>query len=724
MTLKLIILICFAVLPFIFSLEGEFVFDDSEAVVKNKDVTSESWTDVFFNDFWGTNIQSNLSHKSYRPLTVLSYRLNYVLSGRTLSAYHFKITNLFSHVVCCLLVWEVFQTILSHEKKPSSSQDETAHQQLSNQPSRSKKLWKDTAYLATLLFAVHPVHVEAVCGVVGRADLLAAETFFQAFLCYYKSTTSHKYKHFYLFTTVLLAGIAMLFKENGVTVLGFCLVYELTIMFWRKRNENRSTSMLRLDHVHHSIESVFRIICLSVGIAALLYARWLVMGRTRPEFKPTDNPAAFSYSPFTKVATFNFIYFLNLLLLIWPQWLCYDWSMGCVQLIERVTDSRIIFIYAMHLYGLFLLESVWSGRKKTDRAVVLAVSLIVIPFLPASNLFFPVGFVIAERILYISSAGYCLLLAIGFNRLLFRRTKVVRSIGMFMFIFLLLIYATRSWHRSQDWQTEHGLFISGLSVCPLNAKVHYNVAKAADANNQVDWALYEYKEAIRLYPKYYQAMNNLANLLKNLKKYEEAEMYLRSAVTHREDFPAAWMNLGILLATTRRFEESEAAYKTAISYRQKYPDCYYNLGNLYLEMSKTEDAIKSWFQAINLNPKHVLAWTNLMALMDNTGQIDRALKVIPKVLTELPDAPSINFAIANMYGKINRYEEAEAYFLRAIELFGFDVKAIHYANLGVLYHRWKKYAAAEEMYKNALKVDPSFKTARRNLENLQKYLNK
>ena len=66
-----------------------------------------------------------------------------------------------------------------------------------------------------------------------------------------------------------------------------------------------------------------------------------------------------------------------------------------------------------------------------------------------------------------------------------------------MFLFLVLVYGLRSWQRSKDWQNEYSLFISGLAVCPLNAKVHYNVAKAADANHQTSWALAEYKEAIR-----------------------------------------------------------------------------------------------------------------------------------------------------------------------------------------------------------------------------------
>lgn len=74
MVYKLICLVLASSLPFMFTLHGDFVFDDSEAIIKNKDVVSESWMDAFNNDFWGTDIKSNLSHKSYRPLTIISFR--------------------------------------------------------------------------------------------------------------------------------------------------------------------------------------------------------------------------------------------------------------------------------------------------------------------------------------------------------------------------------------------------------------------------------------------------------------------------------------------------------------------------------------------------------------------------------------------------------------------------------------------------------------------------
>lgn len=71
--------------------------------------------------------------------------------------------------------------------------------------------------IATLMFGVHPIHVEAVCGIVGRADLLSALTFLLSFLIYDKSIKTDSY--IYLFLSLIIASASMFFKENGITVL-------------------------------------------------------------------------------------------------------------------------------------------------------------------------------------------------------------------------------------------------------------------------------------------------------------------------------------------------------------------------------------------------------------------------------------------------------------------------------------------------------------------------
>jgi hypothetical protein len=65
-----------AVLCYVNSLDGGFVFDDSEAIINNEDLKPETpISNLLYNDFWGTRLTHNASHKSYRPLTVLSFRL-------------------------------------------------------------------------------------------------------------------------------------------------------------------------------------------------------------------------------------------------------------------------------------------------------------------------------------------------------------------------------------------------------------------------------------------------------------------------------------------------------------------------------------------------------------------------------------------------------------------------------------------------------------------------
>lgn len=141
---------------------------------------------------------------------------------------------------------------------------------------------------------------------------------------------------------------------------------------------------------------------------------------------------------------------------------------------------------------------------------------------------------IAERTLLLPSAGYCLLVSIGLRRLkIYTRTSKQSFALQLCFYFLCIIYTIRSVQRNFEWLSQESLFSSALKVCPLNAKVHYNVAKEAADNNHKQLALNEYRKAIELNPEYEQAMNNLANLLREDKKFTEAEILLRRALEIR-----------------------------------------------------------------------------------------------------------------------------------------------------------------------------------------------
>ncbi|XP_058132437.1 protein O-mannosyl-transferase TMTC4 isoform X2 [Dasypus novemcinctus] len=672
-------LICFAR-----SYDGEFVFDDSEAIVNNKDLQADTpLGDLWHHDFWGSKLSSNTSHKSYRPLTVLTFRINYYLSG----GFHpvgFHVVNILLHCGISVLMVDVFSVVFGGLQYTSKG--------------RRLNLAPRASLLAALLFAVHPVHTECVAGVVGRADLLCALFFVLSFLGYCKAFKESNKEGtcsstFWVLLSILLGAVAMLCKEQGITVLGLNAIFDILV----KGKLNILEIVQKVLHKDKALENAgvlrnaglrFRMLLLTAGGAATLYVRWTIMGTGPPAFTEVDNPASFADSMLVRAINYNYYYSLNAWLLLCPWWLCFDWSMGCIPLIKSVSDWRIIALAALWfcLIGL-ICQALCSEDSHKRRILTLGLGFLVIPFLPACNLFFRVGFVVAERVLYLPSVGYCMLLTFGFTALS-RHTKKKKLIAA-VILGILFINMLRCMIRSGEWRNEEQLFRSALSVCPLNAKVHYNVGKnLADKGNQT--------AAIR---------------------------YYREAV--RPDFAAAWMNLGIVQNSLKRFEAAEQSYRTAIKHRRKYPDCYYNLGRLYADLNRHVDALNAWRNATALKPEHSLAWNNMIILLDNTGNLAQAEAVGREALEVIPDDHSLMFSLANVLGKSQKYKESEALFLKAIK--ANPNAASYHGNLAVLYHRWGQLVLAKKHYEISLHLDPTasgtkenYGLLRRKLEQMQK----
>uniref|UniRef100_A0A8C7F571 dolichyl-phosphate-mannose--protein mannosyltransferase n=1 Tax=Oncorhynchus kisutch TaxID=8019 RepID=A0A8C7F571_ONCKI len=669
-----------ALLCFINSYDGDFVFDDSEAIVNNKDlIPSTPLNNIWRNDFWGSNLSSNNSHKSYRPLTVLTFRLNYLIAGG-LHPVGFHVLNIGLHSLISALMIDMFSVLIGG----------LAYDGNGNRLNHAPK----ASLLAGLLFAAHPVHTESVAGIVGRADLLCALFFQLSFLTYCKAfrggrESEEKFSIHWIAVSLLLCTAAMLCKEQGITVLVGV-------------SERVRTGLL------------IRLALLAMGGASMLYARWRIMGTGPPAFTEVDNPASFADNVFLRVINYNYYYSLNAWVLLCPWWLCFDWSMGCVPLIKSAFDWRTAWLLLLWCFLIGLIsQALCSQDSQRRRTLTLGLVLLVVPFLPACNIFFRVGFVIAERVLYLSSAGYCLLLAYG-------SLHCLQFIGLLRasLLALLCVYVARCALRSHQWRSEQSLFTSALSVCPLNAKVHYNVGKNLADRGNTSAAIKYYREAVRLHPTYVHAMNNLGNILKERNELVEAEELLAKAVLVQPDFAAAWMNLGIVQNSLKKFKEAEQSYWNAIQFRKKYPDCYYNLGRLYADLNRHLDALNAWRNATVLKPDHSLAWNNMVILLDNTGNLAQAEAIGREALKLLPNDHTIMFSLANVLGKLQKYKESEGFFLQALRI-NPNAASCH-GNLAVLYHRWGKLELAKKHYELSLKLDPEAPGTRDNYNMLRR----
>ena len=124
------------VVVYLNSLDCGLCFDDGAALKDNQDLRpNTSWSDLLRHDFWGTNISDKESHKSYRPLCVATFRLNYLLHGLDAMGYH--LVNVVLHAVVCYLYVQLCAVVFS-----------------------TNSVWP--ALTAGLLFAAHPIHTEAV----------------------------------------------------------------------------------------------------------------------------------------------------------------------------------------------------------------------------------------------------------------------------------------------------------------------------------------------------------------------------------------------------------------------------------------------------------------------------------------------------------------------------------------------------------------------------------
>uniref|UniRef100_A0A672J9D1 dolichyl-phosphate-mannose--protein mannosyltransferase n=1 Tax=Salarias fasciatus TaxID=181472 RepID=A0A672J9D1_SALFA len=691
------------------SLSCGFVFDDVSAILDNKDLRPTTpIRNLFLNDFWGTPMAEERSHKSYRPLTVLTFRLNYLFSELSAASYH--LLNVVLHAVVCVLFLRVCRLFLD----------------------------KTSSLVAALLFAVHPIHTEAVTGVVGRAELLSSIFLLAAFLAYTKSTSADRSIVWApIALTVVLVAAATLCKEQGITVVGICCVHEVFVAqgftLPMLLHTMRQVLQGKDGFPYAVLQTLLKLIVLVISTLLLVIVRVQVIQSQLPVFTRFDNPAAVSSTP-TRQLTFNYLLPVNAWLLLNPSELCCDWTMGTIPLVESLLDLRNLATLVFYTFlGLLAYHSL-RYRHSSARTVIMALSLIVLPFIPASNLFFPVGFVVAERVLYVPSMGFCVLVAHGFR--IVSHKGQLKKISWLMIGVLLTTHAVKTFNRNWDWESEYTLFTSALKVNKNNAKLWNNVGHALENQHNYARALRYFLQATRVQPDDIGAHMNVGRTYKNLNKSREAEeAYLVAKSLMPQVIPGkkyatrvapnhlnVYINLANLIrANDSRLEEADQLYRQAISMRRD-PEFLTSRANrtetppLLLKMNKLTEARDAYLRALELDRANADLWYNLAIVNIEMKDPSEALKNFNHALELSPRHKLALFNSALLMqesGEPKFWPEANRRFLAYVEEEPDDANG--YFNLGMLAMDANENAAAERWMRKAISLQAGFRSALFNL---------
>lgn len=491
------------------TLGNAFVFDDEPAIVANPLIRDlRNLPTIFLTDYW-RDPERGLY---YRPLTVASFAVNYALGGLNPLGYH--LGNLLLHAGVTLLVYPL--ALRLHLDQPG-------------------------AVAAALLFAVHPLHTEAVAAGVGRADLLAALFSLLSLLLYLRRDPLPLSLGAYL--------LALLSKENAIVLPAILLIADLG-----DPEATPSRGLLRRARDLVTQRGMHRYLPY-VGVTALyLGVRSLVLGGLQlPSPSYLDNPLAHT-DPGTRLLTALVIVAKYLGLFILPLHLSADYSYNAIPLVTSAADPR--FLVAALALGLLLL------LMATGRALSFGILFFGLTLLPVANLLFPVGTIMAERLLYLPSFGLSFMAGAvfswGFRAFGGKPLSGLTQRSLLLsFGVVLFLCSLRTVLRNREWRDQFSLFQSAIAVSPGSAKVHNNLGVHYGMHGQLLEAQREFEEALRILPRYPEALFNLGLIYRRRGLLAQAEQAYRTAIRVKPNFPEAHQNLAVLYRLQGRQEEAE-----------------------------------------------------------------------------------------------------------------------------------------------------------------------
>jgi len=517
-----------------------FVYDDLHQVLEDPRIRSLSGLpDIFSSGVWSFKWGPS---SYYRPMMQLSYLLTYQLAELTPWAYH--LVNVLLNAGASLALYALALRVLADDRQTALP----------------------GAAVAALVFAVHPLHTEAVAWIAAVADLQLALYGLLAVLLYLRALDGGRWAYA---GALICHALALLSKEPAAAFPAILLAVDL---LWSPSRSLRNAAIRLMPFVLLTV--------------AYFVVRKAVLGGVAPPGLHGEVGAA--------TAWMTAVYYLGHYLrsCVWPFPLnaLYEF-----QPVRSPLDPRLLLSVLMCC----AVVGVVVGFRR-DRRVLLAALLLTVPLAPALYIPGLGAGGLAERYMYLPLAGFSL--GVGVLWMAARRRWGRTVIAPLSLGLLVTAAATASASRNAVWKDEETLWSDTVVKSPGSAIAHEFLGYGYFLNGKLEEAIAESRTALELDPRRTTARINLGATLLALGRYEQAAAEYRTALEQGSTMLEARVGLGLALVNLASYAEARYHLESAIAMNPGYATVHDALGVACANLGDFRAAEAAFAEAVELDP--------------------------------------------------------------------------------------------------------------------------
>ncbi|MFZ5573413.1 MAG: tetratricopeptide repeat protein [Thermodesulfobacteriota bacterium] len=658
--LFLLLAACLVLLVYSNTFHNPFIFDDVVGITGNPNIRLKEFT-------LGGLLRAPLDNEySSRPVALISFALNYYFHQYDVFGYH--LVNILIHIITgTMLYFFLKTTLILHSKNAALASDLQPHG------------IQVVAYVAALVWFVHPVQTQSVNYMVQRMNSLAAMFFIVSMLLYAQSRRlrNSRAARPLLMGSFLSGLLAIASKENAVMLPVVMLLYEWYFIQDLNRRWLRRNAIL------------FGAIAVFAGITVVIF-----LGA-----HPLDTIAAmyakkgFTLSQRLMTESRVLVYYVSLLVFPHPSRLNLEYDFPLSRGLLNPPDT----LFCLAVLAILTGAAVVNARK--ERLLSFCV-LWFLGNLIIESTVIPVEIIFEHR-LYLPSMFVALLFVILGQRLLSMRWLRVGVV-----LLVLSVFSVWSFERNKVWQTEEALWTDCTRKSPEKYRPWVNLGEALSRQGRMREAAEQYRVALRIHPRHDACRYNLGSALYSLGEIEEAIVQFQEALRLNPLHSQAHNNLGIALIQQGRLEEGIQHFKAALDIDPKDAKAamHHRLAtSIYRQIETEADGFEAALREISVDDSELPIKFELLhkrkagletALERFRGALSRQhghpaldadriskvrmvkaayearLPVFESIAAVHPDFPSVYYDIACIKARLEESTEALAYLHKAIQ-YGF-----------------------------------------------------